>query len=129
MIDKVIDRLSSFGYTNITDSDQVILNFAIKKVTSTIKNDINWQEVPEGLMPIAIDMVIGEFLLAKKAFSPDDLGLDLDYAVKQIQEGDTNTVFATGDGSQTAEQRLDTLIARLLTCGRDEFSSFRRIRW
>lgn len=129
MLDEVIERLASFGCTTITDSDTVLLNFAIGKVTSTIKNDVNWQDIPEGLLHIAIDMVIGEFLTAKKVFSPDDLGLDLECAAKQIQEGDTNVVFATGEASQTDEQRLDALISYLLTHGRDEFSSFRRIRW
>lgn len=129
MLEKVIERLTSFGYTTVTDGDKVLLNFAIDKVTSTIKNDVNWQNIPEGLLHIAIDMVIGEFLTVKKVFSPDDLGLDLEYATKQIQEGDTSVTFTTGESSQTDEQRLDALISHLLTYGRDEFSSFRRIRW
>jgi hypothetical protein len=99
-------------------------------VKSTIRNEINWQEVPDGLENIAVDMAAGEFLLAKKTFAPDDLtGFDLDYAVKQIKTGDTDTVFATGEGSQTPEQRLTTFINYLLSYGKAEFSSFRRLRW
>ena len=102
----------------------------VEKVRSTIKNEINWNDVPEGLEHIAVDMAVGEFLLSKKTFAPDDLtGFDLEYAVKQIQTGDTNTVFATGEGSMTPEQRLTSFINYLLSYGKAEFNSFRRIRW
>lgn len=129
MLDKVKNRLQSFGYV-IKDGDEVILMFSIEKVTNTIKNDCNVSEIPDGLMNIAVDMAVGEFLTVKKTFSPNDIaGLNLDYAVKQLQEGDKNTVFATGEGSLTAEQRLNNLLNYLLTYGRDEFSCYRRIRW
>lgn len=131
MLENVIERLASFGYSDVTDSDMVILDFAVKKVTSTIKNDINQQDIPEGLLCIAVDMVVGEFLSAKKAFSPDDLSsLDLSSeAVTELKEGDISVSLGVADGTQTDEQRLDALISRLLTYGRDEFSAFRRIRW
>ena len=129
MLEKVKERLQSFGYT-LKDGDEVILNFSIQKVENTIKNDCNVSSIPDGLVNIAIDMTIGEFLTAKKTFSPNDItGLDLDFAVKQIQTGDTNTVFATGEGSLTPEQRLSAFISYLLTYGRDEFSCYRKIRW
>ena len=74
-------------------------------------------------------MAVGEFLLAKKTFAPDSLsGLDLGAAVKQIQAGDTNTVFATGEGSQTAEQRLDAFISHLLS-REEEILHYRRLAW
>ena len=129
MIERVKDRLESFGYI-LKDGDEVILAFSIQKVENTIKNDCNVSAIPDGLANIAIDMAAGEFLMAKKSFSADDLaGLDLDYAVKQIQTGDTNTVFATGEGSLTPEQRLTSFINYLLSYGKAEFHSFRRIRW
>lgn len=125
----VKERLKSFGY-EVKADDEFALTFCVEKVRSTIKNEINWQDVPEGLEHIAVDMAVGEFLLAKKTFSPDSIaGLDLDMAVKQIQTGDTNTVFATGEGSLTAEQRLNNFLNYLLTYGRDEFSCYRKIRW
>ena len=129
MLERVKERLKSFGYV-LKDGDEVILTFSIQKVENTIKNDCNVPSIPDGLMNIAIDMAVGEFLTAKKTFSPDDIaGLDLDFAVKQIQEGDTNTVFATGEGSMTPEQRLTSSIHYLLTYGRAEFSCYRKIRW
>ena len=125
----VKDKLKSFGY-EVKADDEFALTFCVEKVRSTIKNEINWQDVPEGLEHIAVDMAAGEFLLSKKTFAPNDLvGFDLDYAVKQIQTGDTNTVFATGEGSLTPEQSLTAFINYLLSYGKAEFNSFRRIRW
>lgn len=127
--DAVKERLQALGY-EVRESDEISLTFYIEKVSSTIKNEINWKEVPEELEHIAVDMTVGEFLFAKKTFVPDDLEMfDLDYAVKQIQSGDTNTVFAIGDGSMTPEQKLTTFINYLLSYGKSEFNSFRRIRW
>lgn len=129
MLDMVNERLQSFGY-EIQDGDEIILNFSIQKVENTIKNDCNVSSVPDGLVNIAVDMAVGEFLTAKKTFSPDSIAwLDLEFAVKQIQTGDTNTVFATGEGSLTAEQRLNNFLNYLLTYGRDQFSCYRKIRW
>lgn len=128
-VEAVRERLVSFGY-EVRAEDEFALAFCVEKVRSTIKNEINWQDVPEGLEHVAVDMAAGEFLLSKKTFAPADIaGLDLDYAVKQIQMGDTNTVFATGEGSSTPEQRLTTFINYLLSYGKGEFNSFRRIRW
>ena len=122
-------RLESFGYEVKTD-DEFALTFCVEKVRSTIKNEINWNEVPDGLEHIAVDMATGDFLLQKKTFAPDDLAnIDLDYAVKQIQTGDTNTVFTTGEANLTPEQRLNTFINYLISYGKAEFSSFRRVRW
>lgn len=129
MLEEAKKRLKSFGYI-LKNNDESILIFSIQKAENTVKNDCNISEIPNGLINIVIDMAVGEFLKAKKTFAPDDItGLDLDYAVKQIQTGDTNTVFAIGDGNLTAEQRLDNFINYLLTYGRDEFSCYRKIRW
>lgn len=128
-VDTVKKRLESFGYEVKVD-DEFALTFSVEKVRSTVRNETNQAVVPVGLEHIAVDMATGEFLLSKKTFTPDDLAtLDLDYAVKQIQTGDTNTVFATGDASLTPEQRLTTFINYLLSYGKDEFSAFRRIKW
>ncbi|MCI8314628.1 MAG: hypothetical protein HFH74_06250 [Lachnospiraceae bacterium] len=129
MLDMVRERLESFGYV-LNASDKALIAFSVQKVENTIKNECSVLSVPEGLINIAVDMAAGEFLMAKKTFSPDDIaGLNLDFAVKQIQAGDTNTVFATGEASMTPEQRLNNLITHLLTHGRDEFSGYRKLRW
>lgn len=129
MLERVKERLQSLGYT-VKDSDDIAINFAMQKVENTIKNDCNVSAIPDGLMNIAIDMVVGEFLMSKKTFAPDDLlNFNLDSAIKQIQEGDTNISFAVGEGSKTDEQRLDSFIDYLLNYGRDEFITYRRFRW
>lgn len=129
MLKRVKERLSSFGY-EVKKGDEVSLGFCIEKVRGTIKNETGCQDVPEGLEHIAADMAAGEFLLSKKTFAPDDIaGLDLAAAVKEIKEGDTTVVFGTGEGSLTPEQRLTTFINYLLTYGRSEFNSFRKLRW
>lgn len=129
MLERIKERLQSMGYA-VKDSDDMAINFAMQKVENTIKNDCNISAIPDGLMNIAIDMVVGEFLMSKKTFAPNDLlNLNLDSAIKQIQEGDTNISFAVGEGSKTDEQRLDSFIDYLLNYGRDEFITYRRFRW
>lgn len=128
-VTSVASRLESLGY-EVREADSASLAFCVEKVRSTIKNEINWQDVPEGLVHIAIDMACGEFLKGLMTFAPDALsGFDLDAAVKRIQTGDTTTEFAVGDGTQTDEQRLTAFVNYLLNYGKDEFNSFRRLRW
>lgn len=128
MGDRVIELLMAMGYPELSDNDRTILAFAIAKVENYILNEINHPTIPKGLEEAAICRVIGEFLSAKKTFSPADLSmLELTPAVKQIQAGDTN--FVLSESGQTDEQRLTALIDRLLSAGQDQFSAFRRIRW
>lgn len=125
----VSSRLESLGYT-VREADYASLAFCVGKVENTIKNETNLQNVPEGLAYIAIEMACGEFLKGLMTFSPDALtGFDLDAAVKRIQTGDTTTEFAVGDGTQTDEQKLTAFVNYLLNYGKDEFNSFRRLRW
>ena len=128
MLERIKERLRSIGYA-VKDSDDITINFAMQKVENTIKNDCNISAILS-LIHIAIDMVVGEFLMSKKTFAPNELlNLNLDSAIKQIQEGDTNISFAVGEGSKTDEQRLDSFIDYLLNYGRDEFITYRRFRW
>lgn len=124
----VKERLQAFGY-EVREGDGFSLTFCVEKVRGSIKNKTHLSSVPADLEAVAVDMAAGEFLLAKKTFFPDSLeGLDLSMAVKQIQAGDTNTVFATGEGSLTAEQRLDAFISRLLS-REGEILHYRRLKW
>jgi len=127
MLDDVKKRLESFGYI-VTDADAWVLDFIIKKVENHIKNQCNTSTVPEELHEIAIDMVVGEFLLNKKSRGQLE-GFDLEAAVKQIHEGDTSVTFAIGDGSKTPEERLDELILYLMNYGKGKFASYRCIKW
>jgi hypothetical protein len=121
--------LESFGYT-LQDGDNWLLGFCIQKVENNIKNECNVSSVPCGLKKVASQMVIGEFLFAKKGIGQlQGLNIDIDAAVKQIQEGDTSVTFAFGNGSMTPEQRLDMLIAYLVNSGISQFVRYRRLKW
>lgn len=122
-------RLESLGYT-LNDSDKWMIEFMLEKVTNTIKNDCNVSAIPEGLHQIAVDMVCGEFLFAKKQSGQlGGFNVELSSAIlKQTQSGDTNVVFAF-DGIQTPEQRLDAVIKYLMNYGRGQFASYRRLKW
>ena len=63
--DTVKERLKSFGYTVKVD-DEFALTFCVEKVRSTIKNEINWNDVPEGLEHIAVDMAVVNFFFPRK---------------------------------------------------------------
>lgn len=128
MLEDVIALLAALGVTGAED-DPIIL-YMLNSVTERMKNETNQPEIPDGLHHAAVELVVGEYLTFKKNTGQLDIdGLNFEAAIKQIQEGDTNTVFAVGDGSQTPEQRLEVLISRL-TCDRTrEFIKNRRLLW
>lgn len=115
----------------VTEADEdPLLQYIICSVAERVKNETNQPEIPEGLQYAVVEMAVGEYLAFKKNAGQLNIeGLDLEAAVKQIQEGDTNTVFATGDGSMTPEQRLEALIARLCRDRTREFIRYRRLVW
>jgi hypothetical protein len=86
--------------------------------------------IPDGLNQIAIDMVCGEFLLAKKGSG--QLGgfkVDLNSAaLKQTSSGDTSVTFAV-ESLKSNEQRLDFLISWLMNVDRAQFATCRRLKW
>jgi len=134
MLEDVTARLASFGYI-VTEADAWVLGFIIQKVENHIKNDCGVYDsvtktivIPDGLHQIAVDMVVGEFLFSKKS-TGQLTGFNLDAAIKQIQEGDTNITYAIGSGDSTPEQRLDALISYLLNYGKNELVSYRCIKW
>lgn len=128
MLDDVIALLDALKVTGAADDP--FIPYLIKSVTERVKNETNQPEIPEGLYWLTVELVVGEYLSFKKNAGQLDIdGLDLEAAVKQIQEGDTNTVFAIGDGSMTPEQRLDSLISRLCRDRSREFIRYRRLVW
>ena len=118
--------LTALGVTGAADDP--LLDIVIRNVQYRVQNETNQSELPEGLVSVAVYMAVGEYLNMKKVSGQLD-GFDLDAAIKQIQEGDTNTVFAIGDGSSTPEQRLDALISYLINGRTREFYRFRRFVW
>ena len=126
MREDVVTLLDAFGVTGAADDP--LLDFIIATVTERIKNETNQPAIPEGLNRLAVEMVAGQYLSLKKGSGQLE-GFDLEAAVKQIQEGDTNTVFAIGEGNTTPEQRLDTLINYLMNGRTREFIKYRRLSW
>lgn len=126
MREDVVNVLAAFGVTGAADDP--LLDMVINNVQWRIKNLTNQQEVPEGLESMAVFMVVGEYLNMKKATGSLE-GFDLEAAVKQIQEGDTNISFAVGEGSLTPEQRLNSLIDYLINGRIGEIYRYRRLVW
>lgn len=122
----VVVFLEALGVTG-ADSDP-LLDFALSTVTWRIQNLTNLILIPEGLHPLAVQMAVGEYLKWRKSNGSLE-GFDLDAAIKQIQEGDTNIAFALGAGSQTPEERLDALIDYLINGRQQEIYCYRRLKW
>lgn len=126
MRDQVISMLTALGITGAATDP--LLDILLQNVQQRILNKTNQSVIPEGLEGVAVYMAVGEYLNAKKA-TGQLTGFDLDAAIKQIQEGDTNTVFALGEGSLTPEQRLNVLIDYLINGRSDELYRFRKMVW
>lgn len=126
MRDQVISMLTALGVTGATTDP--LLDILLQNVQQRILNKTNQSVIPEGLESVAVYMAVGEYLNMKKTVG-QLTGFDLDAAIKQIQEGDTNTVFALGEGSLTPEQRLNVLIDYLINGRSDELYRFRKMVW
>lgn len=128
LFEAVVVLLNALGVPGAADDP--LLPYMINSVTERVKNETNQPEIPDGLRYVAVELVVGEYLTFKKNAGQLNIdGLDLEAAVKQIQEGDTNTVFAIGEGSLTPEQRLEVLISRLVRDRTREFIRYRRLVW
>lgn len=127
----VVMRLSALGVTLSSapsSSDDMLLKHAIDKVTNHIKNQTNLSAVPNGLKEIAIDMVVGEFLLTKKAMGLLDVEkLNFEAVAKQVQDGDTNVVFAV-EANRTPEAQFEAFILYLKHSNTD-FVKYRVLTW
>jgi len=122
----VISMLTALGVTGATTDP--LLDILLQNVQQRILNKTNQSVIPEGLESVAVYMAVGEYLNMKKTVG-QLTGFDLDAAIKQIQEGDTNTVFAIGEGSLTPEQRLNGLIDYLINGRSDELYRYRKLVW
>lgn len=125
-IEMVLNRLDSFGY-QVKESDAWMIGFAMQKVESSIKNECNISEIPDGLIHTAVDMVCGEILLAKKQTGQLELGdLDFNGAVTSIKEGDTQVNF---NSDESDSDKIDQFINFLLNNGRGDLVCYRKMQW
>lgn len=106
----------------------MMLTFIIEKVTNHIKNQTNLYSIPDGLREIAIDMVVGEFLYTKKSMGLLNIdSLNFEVMVKQVQDGDTNTVFAVEEG-MSLENQFNHFLSYLQHPNAD-FAKYRVLTW
>lgn len=125
---KVIPYLEALG-VQIATGD-ALLGMVIRGVEQRLKNLSNQAELPEGLEPMAIRMVVGEYLSTLKGMGLLDVAtVDLEAAEKQIKEGDTQITYSVGEGTLTPEQRLDSLIAAMVAVDMAEIYRYRRLIW
>lgn len=131
MLEDVKARLKSLGISVSSEpnsADEVMLFFCITKVTNHINNQTNLSEIPQGLHEIAVDMVVGEFLYAKKSMGTLSVEtLDFELIAKQVQDGDTNVMFAIDVGN-TPEAQFNSFTA-YLQHNEVDFTRYRVFVW
>ena len=132
MLEAVKERIKSLGIAvpSVPDNpDEYMLKFSIDKVTNHIKTQTNLSSIPVPLHHIAIDMVVGEFLLMKKSMGQLTIdGLDFGLVAKTIQDGDTTVTFALDDNNVTPEYNFNAFINYLRHDGFD-FIAYRVLTW
>ena len=125
----VLKRLVSFGYT-LEEDDGWMICFAIQKVENHIKNSCNTTSVPDGLFHVAVDMVCGEFLFAKKNTGKlESDAVNLDGVVKKVQEGDITVEFETSSSSSGEGSDFDKLLNYLMNGREGELVCYRKLMW
>lgn len=125
--ENIKNRLSYLGY-ELKNSDEWTVNFLIDKVENSIKNKCNINIIPKMLEEAETDMICGEFLLyLKNSGNLDIENINIDAAVKSIQEGDTSISYS--DKSKTPEERLDLIINYLMKNKTGDLIRYRRIVW
>ncbi|MEK3993705.1 hypothetical protein MKY29_03035 [Psychrobacillus sp. FSL K6-2365] len=132
MLEAVKERIKSLGITvsSVPDNpDEYMLKFSIDKVTNHIKTQTNLSFIPVPLHHIAVDMVVGEFLLMKKSMGQLTIdGLDFGLVAKTIQDGDTTTTFAIDKDNLTPEASFNAFINYLRHDAYD-FIAYRVLTW
>lgn len=126
LIEMVLRRLDSFNY-QLNEDDGWLIAFAIQKVETHIKNYCNVESVPVGLFNVTTDKVCGEFLQSMLSTGQLNIAeLDLNEAVKSIQEGDTTVQFANGDSDT---DKIQQLINGLINGSEGDLVCYRKIKW
>ena len=109
------DRLFDLGFET-EESEEELLKDSLKRAEQSIMNSCNTECVPSELRFVALDIAAGEYLLAAKAKREESRG------IKSISEGDVSVSFEE-------EGAIDGVIDSLLSRGREEILSYRRIKW
>ncbi len=121
--------LASMGYET-PEGDAWLLEFCGNKVIERIKNACNVSEVPDGLYYTAVALMAVEFLTLKLGTGSTGgfTNLNFNPLLKQLQEGDTNIVYAVDAGSSDSAKMLN-LLNDLKLSAEAQFVTYRRIKW
>lgn len=126
MVEAVVERLVSFGYTP-TEEDAWMIAFTVNGTVNHVLNEINHTKIPDGLFEVVVDMVCGEVLNAKFLSGQLDMTkLDLDGMIQSVKEGDT-TVSFSAEGSD--EAKLKGLLSWLIQGKGSDLLCYRKMRW
>lgn len=107
------------GY-EVPTGDEVLLSYLLGNETQAILNNINADELPDGLGCVAEELAAGMYLNIRKDTVLGNEGLDV---VTSVKEGDTTVNL----GGSTPEERLVALIG-VLRRERD-LSCYRKLKW
>lgn len=123
-------RLASFGYPELTTSDNANLKFLCAKCKQEVLDNINHKTLPTGLIHIVADMVVGQFLSEKKTAGQLDgvEGFDFSAPVASIKEGDVDIAFSSSSATGS-EAQFDAMLDRLKNPPDSVFAAYRRFRW
>lgn len=124
MIETVKERLASLGYT-CTDEDTFALQFCIDKVNQHIKHFCNICEIPACLETVQVDMVCGEFLLAKKTMG-QLTSVQIEPIVKRLTEGDTTVEY---HGGTDREAVFNAYLDKMVHGHQSDLIAHRKLRW
>lgn len=124
LLEDVKKRLNNLGFET-SEADDATLAFLISKISQTVKNECNVEEVPDELKYRLIDWVCGEFLQTQFDLGKIDIeNIDLT-GITSIKEGDTTVSFgADSSGTSKFHDLINTLLA-----GKAEILCFRKLRW
>ncbi|SES68726.1 head-tail connector protein [[Clostridium] polysaccharolyticum] len=103
----------------VVKADAFLLTELIESTETEIKTFCNRKDIPDGCIPIEIDMVCGYFYREKVSTGQQDGCI----SVKSITEGDTSTTF------NTSKNTHDSLISSLIDEGRKRLCHFRKLRY
>lgn len=111
-----------------SNPDGFLLEYAIQHITNYMNNQTNLTAIPEELFTTAVNMVVGEFLWSKKSMGQLDIEtLNFDAPVKQVQDGDTNVVYAV-ESKDSTEAKFTAFINQLRMPD-ISFAKYRVFRW
>lgn len=122
----VISRLGDLG-VDALESDTAVI-YAIERAREQICNDINWNDVPEGLRYTFVNMACGFYLHDQKAMGLLDESVVSGGSVASISEGDVSISFDTGN-DVSPDARFDALVQFLIHPQPYLLSRYRRLTW